>query len=139
MISCHGWAGGTRIFFKGRLIETNLGGPHFCGSGAPASTWIPFQLSWCMGTQPQFGTRRSLGSGPGPDASKQLAARDGYLTAVSQLEWVGGSPGYPRILRFFPPQGSADLISIPCLKNATVVDRQTNVFPIQIWVDSRAL
>ena len=42
--------------------------------------------TWC---QPQFGTCRSLGSGPGPDTPKQLAARDGYLTAVSQL-WNAG-------------------------------------------------
>ena len=97
---------GHDFFFKGRLIETNLGGPHFCGSGAPASTWIPFQLSWRMGTQPQFGTRRSLGSGPGPDASKQLAARDGYLSAVSQLKSVPAHAGrrcIPLSLGMSPP------------------------------------
>ena len=35
-----------------------------------------------------FDTRQTLSSGPGPDASKQLAARDGYLSAVSQLKSI---------------------------------------------------
>ena len=53
----------------------------------------------CLGAwyQPQFGTRRSLGSGPGPDTSKQLAARDGYLTAVSQLTHV---PAHAVVVAF---------------------------------------
>ena len=41
-------------------------------------------LSWRMVPGSLFDTRRSLSSGPGPDASKQSAVRDGYLTAVSQ-------------------------------------------------------
>ena len=40
-----------------------------------------------------FDTRRSLSSGPGPGASKQLAARDGYLSAVSQLKSVPAHAG----------------------------------------------
>ncbi len=31
-------------------------------------------------------TRQTLSSGPGPDASKQLAVRDGYLSAVSHKD-----------------------------------------------------
>ena len=87
MISCHGWAGGTRFFFfKGRLIEPVLGGPRFC-------LWLRclsrrhgylVPLSSAHGTRLWFDTRRSLSSGPGPDASKQLAVRDGNLMPITQ-------------------------------------------------------
>ena len=46
------------------------------------------------------------GSGPGPDASKQLAARDGYLSAVSQLKSVPAHAGrrcIPLSLGMSPP------------------------------------
>ena len=42
-------------------------------------------LYWRMVPGSLLDTRQTLSSGPGPDASKQLAARDGYLSAVSQL------------------------------------------------------
>ena len=53
-----------------------------------------------------FDTRQTLSSGPGPDASKQLAVRDGYLTAVSQLKHVPGHAGrrcIPLSLGMSPP------------------------------------
>ena len=88
---------GHDFFFKGRLIETSLGGPHFLWQRC--SSLDMDTLSLCLGAwyQPQFGTRRSLGSGPGPDTSKQLAARDGYLTAVSQLTHV---PAHAVVVAF---------------------------------------
>ena len=76
---------GHDFFLKGRLVEPVLGGPRFLWQRCLSLDMDT--LSFCLGAwyQPQFGTRRSLGSGPGPDTSKQLAARDGYLMAVSQL------------------------------------------------------
>ena len=45
-------------------------------------------LSNCLGAwyQPLLDTRRSSGSGPGPDTFKQLAARDGYLTCFTTMD-----------------------------------------------------
>ena len=63
-------------------------------------------LSWRMVPGSLFDTRRSLSSGPGPDASKQLAARDGYLSAVSQLKSVPAHAGrrcIPLSLGMSPP------------------------------------
>ena len=65
-------------------------------------------FSLCLGAwyQALFDTRRSLSSGPGPDTSKQLAARDGYLTAVSQLKHVPALAGrrcIPLSLGMSPP------------------------------------
>ena len=50
-----------------------------------SSTWIPYPSVLAHGTR--FSVRHTsfYQLGPGPDASKQLAARDGYLSAVSQL------------------------------------------------------
>ena len=73
-----GWD--TNFVFKGRLIEPVLGGPHFCfvAEVLKSSTWIPCPSVLAHGTRLWFDTRRSLSSGPGPDASNQLAVRDGY-------------------------------------------------------------
>jgi hypothetical protein len=42
-------------------------------------------LSWRMVPGSLFDTRRSLSSGPGPDTSRQLDARDGNLMPITQL------------------------------------------------------
>ena len=99
---------GHDIFFKGRLIEPVLGGPRVCFVAAvlKSSTWIPCPSVLAHGTRLWFDTRRSLRSGPGPDASKQLAARDGYLSAVSQLKSVPAHAGrrcIPLSLGMSPP------------------------------------
>ena len=63
-------------------------------------------LSWRMVPGSLFDTRQTLSSGPGPDASKQLAARDGYLSAVSQLKSVPAHAGrrcIPLSLGMSPP------------------------------------
>ena len=98
---------GHDIFFKGRLIEPVLGGPRFlwlrCLSRRHGYL-IP--LSWRMVPGSLFDTRQTLSSGPGPDASKQLAARDGYLSAVSQLKSVPAHAGrrcIPLSLGMSPP------------------------------------
>ena len=84
MISCHGWAGGTRIFFKELSIEPDLGGPHLCGSGAISLDMdtFPSVLAHAGGLSTAHVVE---GSGPGPDASKQLAARDGDLSAFQTM------------------------------------------------------
>ena len=76
------------FFLKGRLIEPFLGGPLFWLRCSSRRHGYLVPLSSAHGTRLWFDTRRSLSSGPGPDASKQLAVRDGYLTAVSQLKHV---------------------------------------------------
>ena len=78
-----GWD--TIFFFKGRLIEPVLGGPRFFVAAVlKSSTWIPCPSVLAHGTRLWFDTRRSLSSGPGPDASKQLAVRDGNLMPITQ-------------------------------------------------------
>ena len=75
---------GEGIFFKGRLIEPVLGGPLFWLRCSSRRHGYLVPLSSTHGTRLLFGTRRSLSSGPGPDASKQLAARDGNLMPIPQ-------------------------------------------------------
>ena len=72
------------FFFKRRLIEPVLGGPLFWLRCLSRRHGYLVPRSSAHGTRLLFGTRRSLSSGPGPDASEQLAARDGNLMPITQ-------------------------------------------------------
>ena len=70
MISCHGWARGTRFFLSkdGRLNQT-----------------LEVHIYVAAVLKPRHTAHVVEVSGPGPDASKQLAARDGDLSAFQTM------------------------------------------------------
>ena len=78
MISCHGWAGGTRIFFlKDRLVEPVLGGPRFfVAEVLKPRHGYPILLSWRM---VPASVRHTSFFGVRP--------RSGHLQATSCMRW----------------------------------------------------
>ena len=78
MISCHGWAGGTRFFSKGRLIEPFLGGPLFCGCGAQVVDMDT--LSLCLGAWYQTLVRHT--------SFFEFRPRSGRLQAIGCTRWL---------------------------------------------------
>ena len=78
MILCHGWAGGTRFFFKGRLIEPVLGGPRFFVAAVlKPRHGYPILLSWRM---VPASVRHTSFFGVRP--------RSGHLQAVGCTRWL---------------------------------------------------
>ena len=68
---------GHKKKIKGRLIETSLGGLHFCGSAVRTSTWKPLQLSW-----------RMVPASVGHTSFFGVRPRSGHLQAIGCTKWL---------------------------------------------------